>query len=65
MKYTNFNTAANSNQSLNTTQMRITETSVVYIYCNFLSCFKTTNSILKSALMNHQGRNNTQLSFTI
>ena len=65
MKYTDFNTADNSNQSSNTTQMRIIETSVVYICCNLLSCFKSTNSILKSASTNHQGRNSTQLSSTI
>ena len=55
MKYTDFNTAVNSNQSSNTTQMRIIETSVVYICC-ILSCFKSTNSILKSASTNHQAK---------
>ena len=40
MKYTNFNTAANSNQSLNTTQMRITETSVVIFTATFCPASK-------------------------
>ena len=65
MKYTNFNTAANCNQYLvYSTNVNNKNISSLYLL-QLIACFKSINSISKSAFMNDQGRNSTKLSFTI